>query len=197
MTTQSKVDKWNKIYECSEHDTVHAAIVLEDNLHLLPITGKALDLACGPGGNAILLARKGLETCAWDISQTATDKLQAYSKELNIPIQLETRDVTTNPPTTNSFDIIVVTRFLERTLIPHLIDALREDGLIFYQTFIKDKTGDSGPKNPDYRLGENELLTLFQALQIICYKEEGTLGDLKQGFRNEAMLIGRKGKPSD
>ena len=197
MTLQTKVDKWNKIYEGSEHDTVHAAKVLEENLHLLPVTGKALDLACGLGGNALLLAEHGLETSAWDISKTAIDKLNAYSEKLNIPIQLETRDVISTPPTENSFDIIVVTRFLERTLIPHLIDALREGGLIFYQTFIKDKTGDNGPKNPDYRLAENELLTLFQALQIICYREEGTLGDLKHGFRNEAMLIGRKGKFHD
>ncbi|MBT7952247.1 MAG: methyltransferase domain-containing protein [Gammaproteobacteria bacterium] len=193
MTLQTKADKWNKIYEGSEHDAVHAAKVLEENLHLLPISGNALDLACGLGGNAILLAQQGLETSAWDISRIAIDKLQAYSENLSIPIQLEARDVTVTPPTANSFDIIVVTRFLDRTLIPHLIDALREGGLIFYQAFIKDKTGDTGPKNPDYRLAENELLSLFQALQIICYREEGTVGDLKRGFRNEAMLIARKG----
>jgi tellurite methyltransferase len=194
MTTQADSDKWNRIYEAGDHSNLHAASVLQDNTHLLPVAGKALDVACGLGANALLLAQHGLETYAWDISQTAVDKLQSRSTELNIPLQVETRDVNAFPPAPASFDVIVVSRFLERTLIPPLIAALRKGGLIYYQTFIKDKTDDSGPRNPDYRLGMNELLLLFQALQILVYREEGNVGDLQRGFRNEAMLIAQKGE---
>lgn len=194
MTTRTNSDKWNRIYAAGDHGSLQAARVLLENTHLLPAAGKALDAACGLGANALLLAQHGLETYAWDISQTAIDKLQSRSTELNIQLQVETRDVNAFPPAPASFDVIVVSRFLERALIPQLIAALRKGGLIYYQTFIKDKTDDSGPRNPDYRLGTNELLCLFQALQILVYREEGTLGDLQQGFRNEAMLIARKGE---
>jgi len=41
-------------------------------------------------------------------------------------------------------------------------------------------------------LAENELLHLFADLQIVVYREEGKIGDISQGFRNEALLIARK-----
>jgi SAM-dependent methyltransferase len=188
----SSADKWNAIYAGDGHKSIRAADVLEENQHLLPVNGTALDLACGMGGNALLLAQHGLQTYAWDISKTAIDKLRSCSENKNISLQLETRDLVALPPAPGSFDVIVVSRFLERSLIPHLITALREHGLIFYQTFIKDNASDTGPGNPKYRLEQNELLMLFQPLQIILYKEEGTLGDLESGFRNEAMIIARK-----
>ena len=197
MTTTDSAGKWNKIYAKSEDKEVRAAEVLSNNLHLLPTTGKALDLACGLGGNALILAESGLETYAWDISKQAIDKLRLYSDQNNISLHLETRDVSTSPPLTDTFDIIVVSRFLDRTLIPHITAALRQNGLIYYQTFIRDKTGDVGPRNPAYRLDSNELLSLFEPLHILFYREEGTQGNIELGYRNEAMLIGRKNMPHD
>jgi tellurite methyltransferase len=41
--------------------------------------------------------------------------------------------------TENAFDVIVVSRFLDRTLSDAIIDALKPDGLLFYQTFTRDK----------------------------------------------------------
>lgn len=195
MTASPDPDKWNRIYAAADHGDPQVANVLQQNLHLLPFTGKALDVACGLGANALLLAQCGLQTWAWDISQTAIEKLQSRSLDLNILLQLETRDVTARPPEPLTFDVIVVSRFLERTLIPALIAALRDGGLIYYQTFIKNSTSDAGPRNPDYRLGSNELLGLFQSLQIVFYREEGRLGDLDKGMRNEAMLIAQRSLP--
>ena len=197
MTTTESAEKWNKIYAESEDKEVRAAEVLSDNLHLLPTKGKALDLACGLGGNALTLAESGLETYAWDVSKEAIDKLRLYSDQQNISLHLETRDVSTYPPSADTFDIIVVSRFLDRTLIPHITAALRQNGLIYYQTFIKDKTSDVGPRNPAYRLDSNELLSLFQSLHILFYREEGSQGNVELGYRNEAMLIGCKNMPHD
>ncbi len=197
MTTKSKAEKWDEIYTTDKNDRVQAAQVLQENLHLLPATGKAFDLACGKGGNAMLLAEQGLETHAWDISKTAIDNLQKISLTRNISLELETRDLSLSPPVPKSFDIIVVTRFLDRGLIPFLLDALRDGGLIYYQTFIREKTATTGPRNPDYRLAKNELLNLFRSLKLVFYREEGRLGNLELGFRNEAMLIAQKSKIND
>ena len=60
-------EKWNKRYR-DEAGEEKASRVLRENLHLLPANGLALDLACGLGGNAILLAQQGLSVCAWDIA---------------------------------------------------------------------------------------------------------------------------------
>jgi 2-polyprenyl-3-methyl-5-hydroxy-6-metoxy-1,4-benzoquinol methylase len=48
--------------------------VLAENEHLLPPGGgRALDLACGLGGNAVFLARRGFEVDAVDISEVGIE----------------------------------------------------------------------------------------------------------------------------
>ena len=173
------------------------AAVLSAHLHLLPAAGTALDLACGLGGNALLLARQGLATWAWDISPIAIARLDESARKSGIAIQTEVRDVVSRPPEPAGFDVIVVSRFLERSLIPALQAALRPGGLLFYQTFTKLRTGEesedaNGPRNPDFLLDDNELLRLFAPLRVRFYREEGLLGDITRGVRNEAMLIAQK-----
>lgn len=185
-------EKWNRIYRSRGDGKPKAARVLADHAYLLPHSGKALDLACGTGGNAILLAEHGLETHAWDISDSAVEQLKEFCKDREINLTVQQRDAVRFPPDPDCHDVIVVSRFLDRTLIPHIINALTDNGFVFYQTFIKEKSDDSGPRNPEYLLNANELLGLFRSLHVILYREEGTVGDPARGFRNEAMLIAQK-----
>lgn len=145
--------------------------VLEHYQRLLPQEGTALDLACGLGGNAILLAQQGLETHAWDISPVALQTLAEQALHSSLFIQTEVRDIASQPPEPESFDVIVVSYFLERSTFPALVKALKPNGLILYQTFTQKHFSDSGPGNPDYRLQANELLRHFADLQVIAYHE--------------------------
>ena len=185
-------DKWDKKYLNNPSKEAQPATVLTENQHLLPKQGRALDLACGRGANALLLAQHGLETHSWDISEVVIEQIKEKQTNLNLMLHPLQRDVADSPPEPDSFDVIVVSRFLERKIISELISALRSNGLIFYQTFIQVKVSDAGPKNPDYLLASNELLKLFNSLHIVFYREEGTIGNIEQGFRNEAMLIAQK-----
>ena len=169
-----------------------AADVLRQNRHLLPARGMALDLACGRGGNALLLAAAGLETHAWDLSPVAIGALRAEAAARGLPIQAQVRDVVADPPPPEAFDVIVVSHFLERALAPALIESLRAGGLLFYQTFTREGVGDAGPRNPVYRLAPNELLELFRPLCLRVYREEGLLGDTGRGWRDRAMLVGER-----
>ena len=186
---------------CSQWDLRHAAAedigtpapVLQENLHLLPKSGDALDLACGRGANALLLADAGLRVTAWDFSATAIERLTAEVARRGIAnLRPVVRDVVTRPPETGSFDVITVGYFLERDLVPALIHALRPGGLIYYQTFTRIAVTEYGPSNPRYRLADNELLGLFSGLKIRVYREEARLGDLARGCRDVAMLVGEK-----
>ena len=190
--SHTDAEKWDQIYRDRPVTASPAASVLTENLHLLPKSGTALDAACGTGANAIVLARQGLETHAWDISEQALDLLNKSVANDNLNLITTQRDIESHPPVANSFDVIVVSRFLDRSIVRHLISALRQGGLIYYQTFIKEQRDVCGPSNPAYRLDSNELLRLFSTLHLICYREEGTIGELSIGFRNEAMLIAQK-----
>jgi tellurite methyltransferase len=176
-------DKWNGIYRDAPAGVPGPARVLGENTHLLPEQGTALDLACGRGGNALLLAGAGLEVHAWDISAVALEQLAGTARRLNRVIHTRVRDVSAEPPAPDSFDVIVVSRFLDRAIAPALAAALRVGGLLFYQTFTVDKDPETGPHNPAYLLGQGELLTLFAGLRPVVYREEGN---------GEAMLVARK-----
>ena len=182
-------DKWNERYQGAEIANARPARVLVENLHLLPEGGTALDVACGLGANALQLARSGLNTTAWDISEVAIKTLQAHANSLNLPIKAEVRDIEAYPPESNGYDVIVVSYFLERRLVPHLIQALKPHGRLFYQTFIQDGVSDIGPTNPNFRLKANELLKLFSTLKVLVYREEGKVGHIRTGFRDEAMYV--------
>lgn len=195
MPTNSADKKWNKIYSEKEipiNIEAKTSNVLQQHADLLPTTGTALDLACGFGGNAIFLSQHGLQTHAWDISQAAIEKLLAYCSEHSISMMADERDVETNPPEQNTFDVICVSYYLERNICNDIMAALKPNGLLFYQTFVEEKVSDSGPSNPKYRLQPNELLRLFSPLHILVYQEYGSVGNVKKGLRDVAVLVAQK-----
>ncbi len=185
-------DKWNTRYRDAEAAAAEPARVLVENAHLLPASGRALDFACGLAANAFFLAACGLETHAWDSSEVAIEKVRERAAAEGAALHTDVRDVTSEPPGPESFDVIVVSRFLRRTLGSELTEALSPGGLLFYQTFTRDKDPDVGPGNPDYLLTPNELLYLFSPLRVVVYREEDRIGDAARGFRNEAMFVGLK-----
>ena len=182
-------ENWNARYAAPAAAPPRVAPVLQENAHLLPPTGRALDLACGRGGNALFLARRGFETEAWDISDVAVAALSDLAAGEGLNLQAQVRDVSKAPPEPESFDVIVVSRFLDRDLVPAIANSLRPGGILFYQTFTREAVSQAGPSNPAYRLSPNELLRLFSGLRILVYREEGRQGDIRQGFRDEAMLV--------
>ena len=182
--------KWDRIYKDSDFSV--PANVLLDNEFLLPEQGLALDLACGLGENALFLAEKGLESNAWDISSVALEKLKLKAKKKNLNISVKQRYIEPNCLPENVFDVIVLSHFLDRSLCNAIMDSLKPDGLLFYQTYVREKLDSVGPKNPDFLLGRNELLMLFSPLTVVVYRENSLVGQLDCGERNEALYIGQK-----
>jgi 2-polyprenyl-3-methyl-5-hydroxy-6-metoxy-1,4-benzoquinol methylase len=185
--------KWDNIYQSAEQASAPAEI-LQQHLYLLPRQGQALELACGLGANALLLAEAGLAVDAWDISPVALQKLDRQAQTKGLQINTAAVLIDTDHLTGKSYDVIVISRFLDRTLCNAIMAALKPGGLLFYQTFTRHKLDKSGPSNPDYLLARNELLQLFAPLTVIYYQEYPAIGDLQRGNRNEAQLIGQKNR---
>ncbi len=183
--------KWDAIYRNSP-DKNCAAPVLTDHVYLLPKRGVALDLACGLGANALFLAEAGLEVHAWDISSVALDLLQRNAAGNGLDVTVRQLEIDAFSMPENMFDVIVINRFLDRALCNAIMAALKRNGLLFYQTFTVDKLSTEGPKNPGFLLKRNELISLFEPLTLVYYKENACIGDLKRGERNEALFIGQK-----
>ena len=182
-------EKWDQRYR-QARATPPAVAVVREHLHLLPERGRALDIACGLGGNALALARHGLEVDAWDLSPVALERLGGEAAGL--ALTTDVRDVVAHPPPPASYDVITVAHFLERGIAPAIAAALRPRGLLFYQTFSQSPVDSRGPSEIRFRLRRNELLRLFPTLTVVLYREEDRLGDTRRGFRNEAMLIAQR-----
>lgn len=198
-------NKWNHRYQevLVPNEVIN---VLKLNQHLLPVGGKSLDLACGLGGNALRMSELGFVSHAWDISDAAVEKINEFSQERKLTLFARQSDISLEEEQRRmikeGFDVIIVSRFLLREVIPVIISALRPGGLIFYQTFVQDAVTDSSQeetkstqhiiKNNHYRLHKNELLHLFSDLTLHYYREDGLQGNISLGFRNEAMLVAQK-----
>ena len=184
--------RWDQRHAAAADIGAPAEVLLR-NAHLLPARGEALDLACGRGANALWLAgHTALHVHAWDFSPVAVATLEAAADARGLRIAAEVRDVVARPPPPQAFDVVLVTHFLERRIVPALIGALRPGGLLLFQTFGREAVSERGPSTPEWRLARNELLQLFAGLIVRAYREEGRLGDPARGLRDLAYLVAER-----
>lgn len=186
-----QIEKWNQRY-AERQEANHPAQVLIENKHLLPSQGKALELACGMGGNSLFLARQGLSVTALDFSSVAIEKLHRIAEQEQLDVTAKVMDLNNWSADTSRYDFIVVTGFYQVDLCCRIIEALAPGGLLCYQTFTRFKVREGGPSNPDFLLARGELLQQFAQLHPIVYREERDLGNLQSGLRNQAYLIAQK-----
>lgn len=182
-------DRWDARYRDGIAEQRPCA-TLTENLHLLPARGRALDVACGLGANARVLAAAGLVTTAWDVSPVAISRLQTLAAADGLTIDAQVRDVLEAPPPPASFDVIVVAFFFERALLPALAAALKPGGLLFCETFTQRSA--HGPSNPDWKLADNELPATLSGLRLRHYRDEQDAGDPALGRRGIAGYIGQR-----
>jgi SAM-dependent methyltransferase len=184
--TDSASQKWNKRFSNANTASTPAEI-LHHHLHFLPPQGSALDLACGLGGNALLLAQCGLTTSAWDIADTGLKKLQLFASRQKLLVTTRQIDLENDVFPNLTFDVITVSRYLHRPLFANIVAALNKGGTVFYQTFTAN--GSRGaPSNPNFLLTDNELLERFSNLETLFYRQDNN----NDNQPNMAYYIGRK-----
>jgi SAM-dependent methyltransferase len=70
--------------------------------------GRALDLACGEGRNALWLAEQGWAVTAVDFSGVALQKARRLAEQRGLEVRLVEADVLVWEPPAGSFDLVVV-----------------------------------------------------------------------------------------
>jgi len=156
---------------------------LTAQLHLLPPSGDALDLACGSGRNAIWLAEQGFQTVAVDRNEAALDALNQEAARRGLSIRTQTVDLEGGPPflEPDTFDLIVVVHYLHRSLFPAIARALRPHGVLVYETFTQAQAARGKPTNPAFLLEPGELLTRVRPLEIVATREGDFEGRMVAG----------------
>ncbi len=78
-------------------------VLVREVADLLP--GRALDLGCGEGGDAIWLARQGWQVTAVDISGVALARAQEHASDAGVSVDWQKRDLVADFPA-GSFDLV-------------------------------------------------------------------------------------------
>ncbi|GMQ95696.1 MAG: methyltransferase domain-containing protein [Gammaproteobacteria bacterium] len=187
-------DKWQRRYaEGSYTARTHPTLLLEEWLPRLA-RGRALDLACGTGRNALRLAAAGYQVDAMDISSVALQRGAARAAELGVEVNWINVDLDTVELTPEGYDLVVVARYLNRGLTHALMASLRDAGhLLYEQHFVTEQEVD-GPRNESFRLRPNELLEMFRTLRVLYYRE-ALMTDSDSRTMALAQLIACKGSP--
>jgi len=152
---------------------------------------RALDLACGPGRNAVWLAERGWTVDAWDLSDVALSILVCEREERaahGFPLAIDVRetdlDAAEIPPAT--YDLVLNMLFLDRRLWPGMVAALRPGGLLAFETFVNLPGGRRSDVSPEHLLQPGELRATFEALGL------ETLFSDEDGPRGTARLLARR-----
>ncbi|GAA2829378.1 class I SAM-dependent methyltransferase [Crossiella cryophila] len=89
--------------------------------------GRALEVGCGEGADAIWLAEQGWRVTAADISQEALTRADAEAKAREVTLTLLHSDIPATPPPVAAFDLVALSYFpLHRSLGPASLRALAE-----------------------------------------------------------------------
>lgn len=134
--------------------------------HLVQPSGSVLDVACGGGRHARWLAGRGFAVTAVDRSLAAVEALPAGIH--GVVADLEGAPW---PFGHQRFDAIVVTKYLWRPLMPALLDALADNGVLLYETFALGQEAIGRPRNPAFLLAREELLVLVNGLRIVAFED--------------------------
>lgn len=148
---------------------------LIDNADLLPRGGKkVLDVACGRGRHALLLASAGFDVHAIDRNPEAIAFLRATAERLRLSLTADVVDLEGDAPpdkAQTNYDAIVVFNYLHRPLMPALRAALKPGGRLFYETFTARQAERGHPKSPAFLLNDGELPQLVAPLAVLRSRE--------------------------
>lgn len=99
------VEFWNQIWSTMEHSFADFdGLLAEHAANLSP--GRALDLGCGSGGNAVWLAHLGWQVTAVDFSKIAIAKGKSRAADGRVRVEFVVADVTAYRPN-RLYDLII------------------------------------------------------------------------------------------
>ena len=165
----SRIEQWNQRYRTGEQVfETPSPLVAEFAGALAP--GLALDLASGPGRNALYLAGRGWRVTAVDGSAIAIDILleRAHARKLLIDARMLDLEADTLELASDTYDLVLSCYFLQRRLIHGMKAALRPGGLLIMIVHLADA---DQPHGTPARAYPGELRSFFDGWSILHYRE--------------------------
>jgi tellurite methyltransferase len=158
------LDGWEQRYRAQE-GTAEPSPLLIEAVSIRP-PGRALDLACGTGRNALWLAEHGWNVTAVDGSPKAIEILRERAAGLHIETQIADLEDGGFNIAPASYDLIAICYYLERSLFEPAKQALVPGGIIITIALLAEPAKDNS-----FRVEPGELARTFDGWEILHYRE--------------------------
>jgi SAM-dependent methyltransferase len=184
------VAEWNERYRTRAHtadfDPGPAKLVVETAQNLPP--GRALDLACGAGRNALWLAEKGWSVTAVDGAEAAIAALRSRAAHMRLPVDAHVADLSKGEFEIEEarWDVILMCYYLQRDLLEPAKKGLAPGGIVIVIAHIPRP----GEEPSATRARPGELRTYFDGCEVLHYYE----GDSRDAahHRPVAEIVARR-----
>jgi tellurite methyltransferase len=168
---------WDERYRSGERagedlDAAPTPLLMEAAKRLAP--GKALDLACGTGRNALWLVEQGWSVTAVDGSSSAIEILRRRASERGIRLEARVADLEKGgyQIEPSSWNLVAICYYLQRSLFESAKLGVVPGGILVSIVHIVEP----GEEPTAHRLRPGELETYFQGWEIL-HRHEGKPND--------------------
>ncbi|HZA39345.1 MAG TPA: class I SAM-dependent methyltransferase [Actinomycetota bacterium] len=132
--------------------------------------GEVLDVACGRGRHTRFFLERGHRVVAVDRDLSGVSDLAGHPRLEMIEADLE--DGSPFPLESRQFAGVVVTNYLYRPLMPDLVAAVKNDGVLIYETYAAGNERFGRPTNPNFLLRPGELLEAVRGhMHVVAYED--------------------------
>jgi SAM-dependent methyltransferase len=138
--------------------------------HLVRPHARVLDVACGAGRHMQWFAAMGHHTTGVDRSDEALATAGQFGRVVCADIEAGAWPFTSAGQIL-TFDVVVVTNYLWRPLLPTLLQSLAPGGLLLYETFAVGNESVGKPSRPDFLLQAGELLQHCRGLRVLAFED--------------------------
>lgn len=126
----------------------------------------------GRGRHAMALAKSGFRVFGVDLEIAAVRDALASAAAHQLVVRGWCADLTNYPLPHQRFELLVVSRYLQRDLFPSLRDAVTPGGAIVYETFTEaQRAHGRRPTSADHLLKPGELQGHFTDFEVLFSEE--------------------------
>ncbi len=146
---------------------------LLSNALLAPPGARTLDVACGRGRHALLLAAAGSPVRALDGDPRCVEGLGKVARNLRLPLDVELSDLSRGDTLgQGEWELVLAFDCAVRPLVPALVRALRPGGVLICEGFTREQGERYGSSATGAELlAPGELAALVSPLEILRARE--------------------------